>query len=261
MVDFEDRNLAYGAIAGSLFLMVSYHFIMYWAVLSGRAPSTQLSLNIRNSLRWVLKHREKSDAASVTLAIQTFRNTILVAVFVGGNAFTQAFNFADGYQSSVGNPIEQARYIVLAALLFGSFLSWACVIRFVAHLGYIFGTLSHNVPPPTAPVPVATPTAVVDGTGEEAGKAESTAPQKPIKHVDDPHTATVKECIRIMSLNMIFFSLGFRFLFMALPFAFLSMGGAGLIIATAVMLFFFFFYDYGNHLVTISEVDLAELKL
>lgn len=48
---------------------------------------------------------------------------------------------------------------------------------------------------------------------------------------------------------------------MALPFAFLSMGGAGLIIATAVMLFFFFFYDYGNHLVTISEVDLAELKL
>ena len=48
---------------------------------------------------------------------------------------------------------------------------------------------------------------------------------------------------------------------MALPFAFLSMGGAGLIIATAVMLFFLVFYDYGYHMVTISEVDLAELKL
>lgn len=204
MVDFEDRNLAYGAIAGSLFLMVMYHILMYSAVLTGRGQSTQLSLNIRNSLRWVLKHREKSDAASVTLAIQTFRNTILVAVFVGGNAFSQAFNFADGYQSSVGNPIEQARYIVLAALLFGSFLSWACVIRFVAHLGYIFGTLSHNIPPPASPV-VATPTAVVDGKGEEAGTAESTAPQKPAKQIEDPHTATVKECVRIMSLNMVFF--------------------------------------------------------
>jgi hypothetical protein len=205
MVDFEDRNLAYGAIAGSLFLLITYHIIMYSAVLTGRGKSTQLSQNIRNSMGWVLKHREKSDAPSVTLAIQTFRNTILVAVFVGGNAFTQAFNFADGYQSSVGNPIEQARYIVLAALLFGSFLSWACVIRFVAHLGYLIGTLSHNVPPQASPVPVATSTAVVDGTGEEAGKAESTAPQKPAKKIDDPHTAAVKECIRVMSLNMIFF--------------------------------------------------------
>lgn len=206
-LDFEDQTLAYGAIAGSLFVLVGYHIRMYVATLSGKGRTTQLSQNIRNSSRWVLKHRQKGDSVSCTLAIQTFRNTIMVAVFVGGNAFVQAFTFADGYQSSVGNPIEQARYIVLAGLLFGSFLSWACVIRFVSHLGYIIGTMSHD-PPST----VGTMQSIAIDTKGEAPTESSIAtgtgsipPQTCAKNADDHHTRIVKECVRIMSINMIFF--------------------------------------------------------
>lgn len=265
MVDFEDRNFAYGAIAGSLFVLIVYHVVMYTAILSGRGESTQLAQNINNSLRWVLKHREKGDPASATLAVQTFRNTILVAIFVGGNAFSQAFNYANGYPASIGDPVEQARSIVLAALLFSSFLSWACVIRFAAHLGYIIGTLSYNTPPTPSlvsssssntnntnattilnvhqtsevkrdsegVVSVAQTTdiqrsselaAAVSSTAEVKASSEAAdAPPppvptpKPAAVVGPPHRQQtageedsqqrriLKECVRVMSLNMIFF--------------------------------------------------------
>jgi hypothetical protein len=38
---------------------------------------------------------------------------------------------------------KNVRAIILAILLFASFLSWACVIRHASHLGYMLGTLGY----------------------------------------------------------------------------------------------------------------------
>ncbi len=51
-------------------------------------------------------------------------------------------------------------------------------------------------------------------------------------------------------------SLGFRFLFVALPFAFLTMDGLGLSVATGVMMLFLFFFDYGYHFIRMPEVEV-----
>lgn len=264
LVDLANRNFAYGAIAASLFIFFVYHVIMYSSVFASCSSTPhQLSLNIRNTMRWVVKHKEKNDPASTTLAVQTLRNTILIAVFIGGNAFQLAFSFADNYQASIGNPIEQARSIILATLLFASFLSWATVIRFVAHLGYLIGTLGYTLP---NPVPSAVPVAVVDN--ENGGTLQPTAAElqaiaekqqelmKKKEEENERNNEIMKECIRILSLNMVFFSLGFRFLFVALPFAFLTMDGLGLSVATGVMMLFLFFFDYGYHFIRMPEVEV-----
>jgi hypothetical protein len=43
---------------------------------------------------------------------------------------------------------------------------------------------------------------------------------------------------------MVLISLGFRFMFAALPFAFLTMGSTALIASTSVLLMFIYFYDH-----------------
>lgn len=49
-------------------------------------------------MHWAKKHQTKEDPASATLAVQTIRNTILVAVFVGGNAVNIAISYANNYK-------------------------------------------------------------------------------------------------------------------------------------------------------------------
>ncbi len=126
-----------------LFLSLFYHLHLYIQPLRGKETKTQLSLNIRNSIRWIVKHKEKGDSASGTLAIQTLRNTMLVAIFVGGNAFAFTFSLANTIheidRDSQG--LLFVRSIILISLLTGSFLCWACVIRFISHMGYLVGTL------------------------------------------------------------------------------------------------------------------------
>jgi hypothetical protein len=227
-VNTEDLTFLYGAVAASLFLQIGYNTVMFLSVFTGNGQRTQLHMNIHNSVHWVLKHREKSDSATATLAVQTFRNTIMVAVFVGGNAFQLAFSFANNYQDIVGQPIEQTRSVILATLLFGSFLSWACVIRFASHMGYMIGTLSYTFPSiPASPVPPSMQTANKHTdhnhngvkTNEENGKDEAASDTKDssataadgninramLQDYEAERLRIAKECVRLMSLNMIFF--------------------------------------------------------
>jgi hypothetical protein len=44
------------------------------------------------------KHQTKEDPAAATLAVQTNRNIILLAVFVGGNAVNIAISYANNYK-------------------------------------------------------------------------------------------------------------------------------------------------------------------
>ena len=127
------------ALAVCIFVLFAYHFLFYNSTV-GVDGKLQLSFNLRNVVHWLHKHKEKSDPQSVTLAVQTLRNTILVAIFVGGNALNFAYNVTSTYREDMAKR-QQVRSIILAILLFGSFLCWANVIRHASHLGYLIGTL------------------------------------------------------------------------------------------------------------------------
>ena len=93
---------------------------------------TQLSRNLETMAMWGQKHAEDADTASVVLAVQTLRNAIVVAIFVGGAALqTGVSQMSDGLWADK-NEKEQVRSIVVSVLLIISFLNWALVIRCVA---------------------------------------------------------------------------------------------------------------------------------
>ena len=135
-----------GTIGASLGVLLSYHVVFYSWVIASISSSydkynTSLSANIKNSEIWLQKHKYKGDAASVTAAIQTFRNTILVATFVGGYSFNFAVSITNEYKNQT-DKLSEVRSIILCTFLFLSFLCWASVIRFSSHLGYLIGSLS-----------------------------------------------------------------------------------------------------------------------
>ena len=91
-------DLDIAAISVSLGLFAGYHifsYVTYVVKSEGSSSSIQLRKNVANAFLWLKKHKIKDDAPNVTLAIQTLRNTILVAVFLGGGSFTAAYSLLD----------------------------------------------------------------------------------------------------------------------------------------------------------------------
>jgi hypothetical protein len=133
-----------GVFAVSIGILSIYHIALYSNVAFRTAPGTDiyLSTNIKCYKKWLIKHITITDAPTTTLAVQTLRNTILVAVFVGTQAFQFGYNTANGY-SSLGDDQhrEKMRTIILSILLFASFLCWVFVIRSAAHLGYMIAAI------------------------------------------------------------------------------------------------------------------------
>jgi hypothetical protein len=142
-------DLDIGAISyavASTFIYNGFIYSYVCQLCSGKSTvftvEPQVAKIMQNSFHWARKHQNKEDAASVTLAIQTLRNTILVAIFVGGSAVNLALSFTDDFDT-LTIP-ERIRAIILSVLCFCSFLSWVLVIRFSSQLGYLIGTL--NIP-------------------------------------------------------------------------------------------------------------------
>jgi hypothetical protein len=143
-MDEELSALDTAAIVFSIGGLLLYHAQLYFLVYTHQTSNkTQLGQMMANTIHWVKKHQVKEDPQSVTLAIQTLRNTILVAVFVGGNAISLGLNFSNQYSQTNKRPL-QIRAILLTFLCFCSFLSWAMNIRFCSQVGYLIGTL--NIP-------------------------------------------------------------------------------------------------------------------
>lgn len=127
------------ALSGSLMFIYNVFFFVSIPV----HKPTQLALNLVNSKHWIEKHKEKDDPQSTTLAVQTMRNTIMVAVFIGGYSLNFAYSIVGNYDAYNNSERNNVRAIILTVLLFASFLCWACVIRLASHLGYMVGTLGY----------------------------------------------------------------------------------------------------------------------
>ena len=227
--------------------------------------------------------------------VQTLRNTILVSIFVGGSAFQYGFLFLNTPPNSLR---EQVRQIILAILLFSSFLCWANTIRYANHLAYTLGALDLQVQLIESREALeqqekdknknSTLARDVDADiefdieigndNENENKTEKMAESDPrstkvietdkngknVKNVlhdihkkdakfllsegvPHPHRSVddVLDGLKTLSVSMLSsFSLGFRFLFVAIPFGFYSAGPLALIIATAVILIFLINIDH-----------------
>ncbi len=134
----------YGALIVSGSLLIIYN-VVFFSSLSSRPPK-QLALNLKNAEHWIDKHASRDDATTCVLAIQTLRNTIMVAVFVGGYTLTIAYNISDALDVEDATHRFRVRSLILAVLLFSSFLCWASVIRHASHLGYMIGTMGYDDP-------------------------------------------------------------------------------------------------------------------
>ena len=145
MVSSED----FACLIASSGAIIIYHLQLYRSVLLYNDKKVQLNRNLQNIYTWLSKHREKKDAPNVTLAIQTLRNTILVAIFVGGASFQYAFLILSSYEYTTEE--REARVLIVSSLMFFSFLNWAMVIRYASHFGYMVGQDEPATPTDNAP--------------------------------------------------------------------------------------------------------------
>jgi hypothetical protein len=131
------------AIFSTLTLFVGYHLHLYVIRPSCLGGSIPFAINLVNSEMWMKKHKEGNDTAAILLAVQTLRNTLMAAIFIGGNAIVIAYNLANEYPS-LTDPRLRVRSLVIMTLMFSSFLCWANVIRLASVLGYMIGTMTYS---------------------------------------------------------------------------------------------------------------------
>ena len=182
------------------------------------------SLVLASTAAFIRKHLSSSDPSADLLAVQSLRNTALVAIFIGGIAF-QAFQTAATAAAEAASPVAASRNLILASFLLCSFLNFALVIRAASHLSFMIGAA------PVVPHVVAR----ADVGGGEVGPEAAFSLRFNVL------------CLSLMEAMSLHFSLGFRCLYASVPFTYASSGPTALCISGGVMLAFLFYSDFGTH--------------
>lgn len=186
------------------------------------------SLVLASTAAFIRKHLSSSDPSADLLAVQSLRNTALVAIFIGGIAF-QAFQTAATAAAEASSPVAASRNLILASFLLCSFLNFALVIRAASHLSFMIGAA------PVVPQVVARGGAADVGGGDEVGPEAAFSLRFNVL------------CLSLMEAMSLHFSLGFRCLYASVPFTYASSGPTALCISGGVMLAFLFYSDFGTH--------------
>ena len=281
----ELSNFDIAAIVLSLLLFAGYHINLYVfnpLCFGGRMP---FSVNLKNASMFLRKHKEMSESPAVLLAIQTFRNTMMAGVFVGGNALGWAYTFANEYQY-ITERRYQIRSIIIMILMFASFLCWANVVRLCSVLGYLVGTMQYSEKLRKEAIEQekleyeALEAAQLEIDNEAALNSSSTGtsirpitPPLPKKRTNffrskfeeldferhghdkiEQHRLVSSEIPNIyeegdkmIRMMAIYFSFGFRLIFISISFAFYTAGATALIISSFCLWMFLLSYDYVRH--------------
>lgn len=181
---------------------------------------------------------------------------------MGGSSFQYGFLFLNTPAYTLK---DQVRSIILAILLFASFLCWANTIRYANHLSYCIGGLEVQIKlvENREAQEEQARNARLDieaGNGQENVESDPRSTHSTVGNVIHKEVPSllpdliahrhrtveeVLEGLKVLSVSMLSsFSLGFRFLFVAIPFGFYSAGPLALIIASAVILIFLFNIDH-----------------
>ena len=191
------------------------------------------SLVLASTAAFIRKHLSSTDTNSDLLAVQSLRNTVLVAIFIGGIAF-QAFQSAATAAADASTSTAAARNLILCSFLLCSFLNFALVIRAASHLSFMIGAA-----PPT-------PQAAAAGGAADAEEGGGGAPA-----AADSQTAAFAArfdvlCLSLMDAMSLNFSLGFRCLYASVPFTYASSGPTALCVSGGVILLFLVYADFGH---------------
>lgn len=247
------------AIGVTLFAHTIY-LICYQTLTLQESNHTQKGRNFGNMLLWVDKHNVKSDAPNVTLAIQTLRNTILVAIFVGGSSLAAAIGACDILTRPEVTPQIVCRQLLIGSQLFLSFLNWAQVIRFCNHMGYYVGTLETHIKNKmeerkSRMAALAQQQAVaLSSNVSRSIDSHETSPAVDsyidvsntvvLEEEDENDTAARIECNAMGHKITAHFSWGFRFIYFAIPFWMYSGGPVALIAAAGVNIVLLCLFDF-----------------
>jgi hypothetical protein len=210
-----------GSCAGAL--------LLYNVLALALRMTSGLTMMLQTGRAWTQKHMSGRSAPDVTLAVQTLRNTVLVATFVGTLSFTVTASTLSAAAASEDAP-SRTRALLQAALLTGSFLNFALVIRSAAHSGYLIGTAS-GAAPAGASEALPLPLPLHHRSTEEEGASSHSSQDSPA------------ELFTLLQMQAVHFSLGFRFLYCSIPFAFAVVGAEALIAATCCILIFLAYID------------------
>ncbi len=257
------------AIGVTLFVFAAYHLHMYIIkplYFNGTVPFT---IHLVNSEMWIRKHKDASDSQTTVLAIQTLRNTLTVGVFAGGNAIKIATDFANDYKDLEGQRWK-VRSSILMIVLFCSFICWVNVIRLGSTLGYLIGTMQYSEKLRTDALTEERRLSFVSDLDSETGsvvsassthKDVSTSKKRKSNKSSKSKAPTIeriasgdltsddipnvfKEASNMVQSMTMFFSLGFRLMFISIPFAFYAAGPLALVVSAGCLMLFLPFYDH-----------------
>ena len=132
-----------------LFFFIYSLWFNYQTTYSSSVWGSQLGRNLETMTMWGQKHSEHGDPATVTLAVQTLRNGLIVAIFVGGAALSSSAAMLNTFDNTHRlTPLSVPMMIrsgLISSLLMLSFLNWTLVIRYNNHSGFIIGALEMHL--------------------------------------------------------------------------------------------------------------------
>lgn len=137
------KNLEAISIGIAGFLAIGYILRYVHLGYFGASMTMFVNQNRRSIRHWITRQATNQDNASMILTVQTFRNTIMVATFIGGAAFSNAFSQLN---SSSHLPLDRKIVAIFISIcLFASFLCWTQVIRACLRLAYILYAWNYEV--------------------------------------------------------------------------------------------------------------------
>jgi len=259
------------AVCATLVLFAAYHIHLYIIRPSFLGESIPFAVNMVNAEMWIKKHKEAGDPTTTVLAVQTLRNTLMAAIFIGGNSIVIAYDLANDYPDLVSERLK-VRSLIIMGLMFSSFLCWANVIRLASVLGYMIGTMQYSEKlraealalERRSPVSDSDEISVVsagsvdvtanNNCNSDSSKKRKNKKKKHHKMEVKNHVFTAdsipdifEEGSNIVRMITVFFSFGFRLMFVSIPFAFYTAGPIALLIVAGSLFVFFPFYDFVHH--------------
>ena len=203
---------------------------------------------VKETVHWVEKHDNKSLVApEVVCAVQTLRNTMYTAMFLGGSALQFAFFFTNnGSNTSGTSDSMQYRALILSALFFASFLCYASTMRNANHLAYMIEIYDIQekeleLERSNELLKESNPLSIINN---RSSSIIGNDPHHPLSWTGNDPKKFVNAQEKMYMSMMLSYTLGFRFLFLSIPFIFYSAGYLALILATAFILIFLYNVDH-----------------
>jgi uncharacterized membrane protein len=235
MIDWSVTDIVLPSISAGLFLIYhAYFFLMYFF-----APQyTNLGIQVKTRKHWL--YTMLFTPGQEVLAIQTLRNAIMSASFFASIASGLAFYMMTLSQKGTTEILTSFQYLLLASIFFTSFLFFAFNVRSNLHLGFLI--TAKNMDEVRLAIKLYRHDKVLDAELEESKQVIDI---EKIGKIDSMRLQNLDKAARHMTLAAIYYTLGVRTLYLAVPVAFwVSLGSWAMFSTTFLVLSVLIMYDH-----------------